>query len=296
MSKIPVGATIADAYRFVLENFGRVLSVTWLAALLAAVIQVVTMQRSAAMMAAVAAHDRSVVAQIGVMVPLYLLLSLLTCVQAVAVTQLVLGRRDGRGFIAFPLGAPLWRLVGATLLAVLAFAIVLTGSALTMLALGAVAKLLFLSRLQYGLVAIALVIGLLGVILYVALRLFFLIAPAVIDRDKAALDVAWKLTRGNFWRILLVALAVALPLLVFKYVLSAVLMGGAAPILPHDAAGGRAALRQAQAAWDANFAARWYISVPILALFGLLLHALAGAAQVFAYRSLAPVAGDSLPD
>ena len=299
MAKIPIGATIAQSYQFVLENFGRVVSVTWLAATLAAVIQVVSMQRSAAMMMAATAHDPSFLAQLGVMVPLYLVLSLLTCVQAVAVAELVLGRRDGGGFLVFPFGAPLWRLVGATLQALLAFAIMLAGIALVALVISLVTKWLSLSRLENILVGIAVVNVMLGVVFYVELRLFFLIAPVVIDREKAAPEIAWKLTRGNFWRILLIALAIGLPLMAFKYVLSAVLMGGAAPILPHGTGpGGREALRQAQAMWDASFAAHWYIAVPILALFGLLLHAMAGAAQVFAYRAVnsAPVAGDGLPD
>jgi hypothetical protein len=109
MSKIPVGATIARAYGFAFGDFFKILGVVWFPWAIVSAASYVAMARAMSFASAAQAHDVAAMAQIWIyLTPLYLLMPILICMQLTGITQLALGY--------FPLGTPVWRLLGAFLL------------------------------------------------------------------------------------------------------------------------------------------------------------------------------------
>jgi hypothetical protein len=300
MSKIPVGATIAHAYRFAFGSFVDIFLATWAAAVLQAALSILLMRQIGAMMQAILARDPSVVAQLGPLLLLYPLAIFLLFVQVTAVMELALGQLPGRRLFHFPAGKPVWRMTGAF---VFALVVIILLVILGMLALAAVGFALRLAlgglapQMAKGIAGIAILLAFLVgycALIYAMTRLTFLIPPAVIANRRIDLATGWKLTRGNFWRIFLVLLAILVPFFI----------GGMPPLLPKSmSAEGQQAFQQAKAAWQlaliAKMSAAWYITVPVTMVLTMLFLGLFSGAQAFAWRALtgsAPVAGDSLPD
>lgn len=112
---------------------------------------------------------------------------------------------------------------------------------------------------------------------FVALRLFFLIAPVTAAEDRARLSRAWELSAGNFWRMLAIFIVLALPLLVVAGLCEYAVMGSGFRDLHRDHG---AVLALAIQHGPAMVTIVSVFMVVILALF-------AGAGSV-AYRALVP--------
>ncbi len=305
MSKVPVGATIAHAYRFAFGGFIDIFLATWAAAVLQAALSILLMRQVGLLMQAILAKDPSAVSQMGPLLLLYPLAIFLVFIQITAVMELAMGLLPGRRLFHFPFGKPVWRMIGAFLFAFVAIAALLICSFLAIMAMG------FVLRLATGglapptgkaitaiFVALSFVVVYLAVI-YTLVRLTFLIPPVTIANGRVDLVSGWKLARGNFWRIFLVLLAIFIPFVGVEYG-AMIAAGGMPPLLPKEfTPQGQQAFEQAKIAWQVGLFtklyAAWYITVPVIMVLTMLLLGLFSGAQAFAWRALtgsAPVAGD----
>jgi hypothetical protein len=124
MKKIPVGATIAHAYRFAFGDFLKILSVIWLPLAILWVPGLLLQSRMMALSSQFVSHDFSGFAHIWpLLFLLYIAMFIFMFMQIVGIARLALGLREGASWFYFALDRPLWRLMGSLLLVFLAMII-----------------------------------------------------------------------------------------------------------------------------------------------------------------------------
>jgi hypothetical protein len=309
MIKIPVGKTIAHAYGFAFQNFLAIIAVMWPAWVLMVGIMLLLRGDIAALTQASATHDFSRLQ--GHWAPLllaYLVILVLLFVQIAGITRLSLGLPMPSRYYYFSLGKPVWRLIGAALLTIIAMAAVLIVYAVVIFVLGLAIRIFLHDRsstlanaIMALLAALAFLVGYCGVIFMMA-RFFFLLAPVVVAEETANIGRAWLLTNRNFWRMFLIILSILLPLCAIE-IAGILALAGPMPLMPRGNAPEQLlAFRQAQQAWQLAYASRsqtyWYLIYPAWALLSVLMYGVSCAAQAFAYRALTegevstPVAAD----
>ena len=222
MKKLPVAQTIIEAYRFALGQLGTIIGLIWLPLVLVTLLNFLPE-------AGAAGDDAStnpVAAGTGALEGLAILVltQLLYAIIYVAVTRQALGLRQGNAIIHFALGPPEFRMFGASLLFTLAsfgclilFAMLLVAVTGLVAAEGANAVIILLGG------AAALGAGFAAV--YALIRLGYLLIPATTIENRVDLGRGWALTRGNFWRIVLVLLVAAAPVLVIETATILTIMG-----------------------------------------------------------------------
>jgi len=300
MAKIPVGATIAHAYRFAFTNIPALSRAIWLPLLAHLTLSFFLIKRMTRFLAAVQARDPSALSQLGPLIPWAVVALILFFVQLTAAMETALGRPPASPFY-FPIGRKMWRLMGAFLTAALAIAALGVVGLLCLFAGGLILNALIKSA-PGAPAAAAILTGLLAAgfccsILFFAARFLFLLAPVNLSEDELGVTRAWHLSAGNFWRIVLVILAIATPVIVINYAFQFALSG-----FPPSSFGlSKGAAQTARTAWQMKQANAlsdfWYLSLPVSALLTFLQLGVGSGAQAFAYRSLtdedrsAPVAG-----
>jgi hypothetical protein len=219
MNKISVWKTIRFAYAFTFGDIGTIIGLIWLPTLLIAVLQFLPYALGTqAASQDPAAGATSAVANLAFFAAGLILYAII----AVAVTRQALGLRQGGATVHFSLGLPEWRMLGANLLCAL-----VVGAFLLAYLLG----ILFATSIAKGMsapVAIGTLLFITAgfcVLVYVGLRLVFLVVPVVVAEEKIDLARGWALTAGNFWRVLAVLLAISLPLLAIQAVATIVIGG-----------------------------------------------------------------------
>jgi hypothetical protein len=300
MKKIPVGATIAHAYRFAFAQAPLLLRAIWLPLLCQLVVVFFLIRRSALLFAAMQAQDPSVTALMGPVLLLFVAAAILFFVQLTAAMETAMGEPP-RSWFYFPIGRKMWRLLGgflAGLFSIIAVAL----AALVLVWLLAVVFDVILRAAPASRPVIAVLGGLLVAVygyglFFFAIRFLFLLAPSNLSGPTLGVARAWHLSAGNFWRALLVILAIMLPLSIVQYALEV----GLAGFPPTGHGMSKEAARAAEVAWrvaELNaMAQRWYLTLPLTALLMLFQFGAGCAAQVFAYRALteddvsSPVAG-----
>jgi hypothetical protein len=297
MPKIPVGATIAHAYRFALGGFLKVLGIIWLPWLILAVGGFLLRSPTLALSTAITARNFVGISHLLIpLVPFYLVTVILLFMQITGVMQQALGLRTGSPYYYFSLGMPIWRLIGAVLLT----ALILIGSYILLLAAGIVLgivttmliKAMNLSSTISTIFFIVAAIAAFCAYFYCLVRVTFFLNPVVIAEARISLKRGWLLGGGNFWRIVIVMLAVLVPILVVQLVLMfGFLAHGLPPTAPlHATADELAANRMLAAAWNANMIKRsadyWYLVYPVYAVIAALFYGLICSAQSFAYRAM----------
>ena len=311
MKKIPVGATIAHAYRFAFGDFFRILGVMWLTMTLLWLPSLVMQRRIATLQTQFAAHDYSGLRYIWpFMVPFYLAFLVLLFMQIVGIAKLALGVKKGPGWCYFSLGKPVWRLIGSFLflavLIIIGWIAVLLGSALLGLLAGLLGKMI--SGAVFGWI-----VGIFTAIAFVALwcayfyclvRLTFLLVPVVAAEESGfAVVRGWVLGLGNFWRMFVILLATMGPFVLLEFILVFEIMFKGASFPPAQASAAQKAVFQA--AMNARtlemmnvVSHYWYITYPLGIAVMVIFYGLCTGAQCFAYRALTdgetsvPVAGD----
>jgi hypothetical protein len=305
VKKIPVGATIAHAYRFAFGQAPTLLRAIWLPLLIQLAVVFFLMQRMALFMAATQAHDPSVTTLVGPLLLLFLLAVILFFVELTAAMETALGNPPQTWFY-FPIGKKMWRLLGGFLaallsvaaLAVIAFLVVL----LLSFGLDIILKAAPASRPAVAVLAGVLVAVYGYGLFFFAIRFLFFLAPSNVSEPTLGVARAWHLSAGNFWRVLLVILAILIPISVINYAYGTALAGF--PPASHGMS--KEAAQAAEIAWrvaELNvMASHWYLTLPLTAVLMLFQLGAGCAAQAFAYRALteneasAPVAGNGLPD
>jgi hypothetical protein len=300
MNKIPVGATIAHAYRFAFGEFFNILKLLWLPLAVLSVGSILLGSQMDGLSRAIATHDfTAVTTPWPLIVLIYGISVILTFMQLTAIFQFTLMRPEAANrWYYFSVGKPVWRLIGAMLAMLLAMVGIL------IIYVIAAAVVLFLFRLGLGAahisdgaikailafdVILAFLAGYCGFI-FCALRFGFLLGATTIAEDRIGLFRSWTLSHGNFWRIFLVVLAVLLPFIVVEF--STLYAAGAFPSFPPTGAtpGQLRAFQDAmtakQMAMLAGVRHYWYITYPGFAVFAVLFYGMAVGAQSYAYRTL----------
>jgi hypothetical protein len=237
----------------------------------------------------------------------FVVMFVLVACQMAALTREALGLRSGNAFLQFPFGAPAWRLLLTYLLFVLAI-IAIYIMIFIILLLGGLALGLFARQLskQAALLLVS-VGGLTGFVaifcgmIYIAVRLSFLIAPAAVAEQRITLIRGWLLTRGNFWRIFVILLSVLVPMLIAEFAYIYATFGW--DFLPPA---GMQMNAVAIAQWQqhqrelvlistAKMQHYWYVTYPIGLLVALIIYGLFAGISTFAYRALVPAFAAEAP-
>jgi len=296
MAKIPVGATIAQAYRFAFGDFLKILGVMWPSMLLMWLPSLLMRKQMTALSAQMAAQDYSSLRQLWPLIFLFYLVAIvLIIVQVIGIAQLALGRHKGPVWFYFDLGKPVWRLIGSFLLLILAFIAgwiaTLLGAFILGFILALITKALNIAAIAIG-ISVLVVIALFCAFVYCWIRLTFFLIPVVAAQEEGlALGRSWTLGLGNFWRMFAVFLATVGPFIVLEFVfVFGFMFKGITFPPPHATADQVAAYQAAIHARSAEMMnaiySHWYIAYPLALVFVVVFYGLAVGAQCFAYRAL----------
>jgi hypothetical protein len=214
MRRVPVAATIRDAYAFTAAHLGGIIGLIWVPMVIVTVAQFFTFHRyyndfiDFAASGNAAQMGSSVLLMLGYIVAALLLYA----VMFVAVTQLALGTRSNGAIVHFAFGPLEWRMFRAlfafTGLMVLA-ALVIVMAANAALAFGQGG-----SKLSQAAAAAIMGFGLLGLALVLAPRFLVLLPAVSVSEAAPVLRRTWFLSTGNFLRLVAVFLGLFAPLFV----------------------------------------------------------------------------------
>jgi hypothetical protein len=300
MDKIPVGATIGHAYSYLFKNFLTIIGIMWLPFAILAVGAFLFGMASGDFLKAIteASTGTANFARVWyLLLPFYVFAFMLFFIQMDGLTRHALGLRQAPIYFYFSLGKPIWRLAGAFLLFfLLMIAIVVVfaigGILIGMVVASATGVAPGTPPAKSASFTLGLAVVGIGAVAYCAfiywiMRQSFLLTPVVVAEERIGLGRAWKLGRGNFWRMLVITLAIVGPIaLIFIVVMFKFLMPG----LPPTAAQGATA--DQIAAWNSAYLARVhgyrYVLLPGYFVLLIVFYGLWCSAQAFAYRSLVP--------
>lgn len=228
MKKIPVGQTIAEAYRFTFASLDRIIGVIWLPIIVLTIGDYFVAGPYLTGMAN--AMDSGDTAQLLPLVARQITYGfvqlVLLAIIGVAITREILTPLKRPLFLRFSLGLTELRVVVAIVgLYALFFLVGFICMVLGMMLSGSVP----LPGMAPGQRAIgfAALIALLfcPVLIYGFVRLAYFIVPSVVLEGKYGLERSWQLAKGNVGRIILIGLAVAVPLLIVAFLLQAAVLG-----------------------------------------------------------------------
>ncbi len=304
-SKIPVGATVARAYRFAFGNLINNLGAIWLPVAIMWIVTYFFYRPYAASLLAAQDDPQMLVRAMPAFTALFLFGFVLVAAQIAALTREALGLRTGNAFLQFPFGSPMWRLLANYVLFMLAM-LAISIAVLVAIFIGGLLIALIGSlasgiagKVVAGFAGVVGVIALLCGTSYAWMRLSFLLAPVAVAEGRVTLIRGWHLTAGNFWRIFIIALSILIPLLIVEVVyIWAVYGSDFFPPLgaePDVLAQWQAHQRQIALGATERMQQYWYLAYPIALLFGLILYGLIAGASVFAYRALVPAANSAEP-
>jgi hypothetical protein len=272
MSKIPVGQTVAFAYKFLFGRIGRILRVTWIAALITAIVSFGTQSYFLQHEAELTAQNLGAVGTyLGILLGGMLLVVFVSGIAAIGVTREAFGFSTGTGPIYFPVGRTEWRMFGANLryalgvsaLLILWYAVSWIGLRLAGVEIGPNFDPNTIERTPPFYAALALSAALFLYAVVSALRMGFFLAATIAAETRGGVRRAHDLTRRNLWRVVAVLLSVVFPILVLFAIRDAAISGGG-----ELAVGQRAALQA------------------IGAIISVLLSGVFYGAAAYAYRSL----------
>lgn len=242
VAKIPLEKTIEAAYRFAFTKILSVFGVLWLPTLVALLLLGTVLYLAWPELYALIPPDLGnethgadeARERLHHLLPLFLVLArfggllwlveiVLRSMMIVGVMETALGRRQGPVFVYFSLAAPVWRMVGALILATIVIALSAVASCIAV-------GITFWAAEHYaggvaGLAKFAVVCAAVLWTIYMIFRLVFFLPAVVVAEERIGLGRAWSLGGGNFWRIVGVLLAVLLPALIVAGILSNVLFG-----------------------------------------------------------------------
>jgi hypothetical protein len=218
MTKIPVLDTIRAAYRFTFTHLGAIIGLIWLPMILATVIGFFVLQRFFSALADAFASNNFALAGPAILGLISFLLVglLLFAMMAVPVVQLALGSRKSGALAHFAFGMAEWRLFRASL-GVAGFLVALLLILSTIL--GAV---LGPRAMSANLIALFLFYA---AAIFFGLRFGFLLPGVAVEEAGPVLPRSWILSNGNFWRILAIFLAMAVPLRLLMVVVEVAVEG-----------------------------------------------------------------------
>ena len=317
MSKIPVAATIGEAYRFAFGGFFGNLGVVWLPVLLfmaaawylvlpgfTAWSQTVSQISDASDPQAANAMLMGMMEAYRAMLLFWIAALLLRAQMMLGVTERALGTHKGPGFVFLSLGKPFWRVAGAFFAV---FIILITAEMVLVLGLvllGVVIGFVAAAFVGGGKEMTGLVIGsgvaiggvaLFCALFYVAVRLTFFLTTAIVAEGRFDLFRPWRLAGGNFWRIFAIGVAVFVPLgIAISAIYVPIELAALGPFMhlpaaqAHDPQAGAKMMQHLASGIREMVQKRWYILVPLGLVGSTLIYGIAAGASVAAYRALVP--------
>jgi hypothetical protein len=153
----------------------------------------------------------------------------LVAVIAVAITREILNPVRRPPFLRFALGPTEFRTLGGFIglfMLLIVFAVILTIVSLV-IGFAGNAVLPAAGAAGKGAAGIGVLAGLIGfcALIYIMVRLGFLLVPAVVMEGGFGLERSWRLTKGNFWRIVAIGLATLLPIIVVVLLVDIMILG-----------------------------------------------------------------------
>jgi hypothetical protein len=257
MRRIPVVATIRDAYIFTATHLGGIIGLIWVPMVLATVMGFFSLQRYYAdFSAALASNNTAALAPSLLMMLCYLMAALLLwAIMYVAVVQLALGERSAPAVAHFVFGNLEWRMFRA----LVGFIGLILMLVLPVFAVGGAA--LKAAGMQADPAQM-------GVVFYVVVALatprFFALLPAIaVGETTPVLRRAWMLSAGNFWRLLAVLLAIFGPIFILCTGIDMALMARGAAFSGDEQEQMRDALARARATLPL-ISGLWFLVSPVI--------------------------------
>jgi hypothetical protein len=275
MARVPVVATIRDAYTFTINHLGGIIGLIWVPMLLLTVMGFFSLHRyysdfiEAMSGGSTAALGPSMLMMIGHLIAALLM----QAIMYVSVVQLALGQRTAPALAHFAFGPAEWRMFRAFLAFVgLLFALIIPvfviGGALLGTAGARTHQMLMLVLVVYGIVLIA-------------MPRFFALLPAIaVGETVPVLRRAWQLSAGNFGRLLLILIGVFGPVFIIFAILEIVL----ASQVPAAAPGGTEKMQMVAAVTRARQMLPYMSGLAFL-IYPLMIGLFSGA-SVSAWRAL----------
>ncbi len=290
MKKIPVWQTIAEAYRFTFAGLERVIAVTWLPIILLtiggyfAAGPYLTDMANAMESGDQAQAMQLLAGQIG-----YGLVQLvLVAIVGVAITREILKPLKRPLFLRFSFGLTEMRVVVGviclyTLLFLAGFICMTLG-----LVLGGSVPLPGMAPGQRA-VGFAVIIAFLlcPLLIYTFARLAYFIFPSIVSEGGFGLERSWQVAKGNVGRIILIALAVAIPVLMVEVLVQALVLGPDAFKGQMSLFGDKAAQARASAEQMRQLAAHLPLLKGLEFVLAPFTYGLTFAAPAFAFKALA---------
>jgi hypothetical protein len=224
--KVPVERAIADGYGFAFRNFLSLLGIIWLPYLVFLLVSFALVWLIAPdlpRMIVMQDFDLPAVMKLGRLALLIGVLGFITgCMVTVGVQRRAQGLHPRAVWFWFSLGAPVWRMAGAFFLAAIVIFLIalLTAGVGTAIWFGA-------NRLGGAAWFIHVLDVCAGAafLIYVMVGLLFFLPAIVVAEGLIGLERSWILGGHNFWRILIVSLAIMLPVTIAFHILSWAIFG-----------------------------------------------------------------------
>jgi hypothetical protein len=228
ITRIPVLATIRDAYAFAFSHLGGVIGLIWVPMVVMTVSGFFAFQRYYTDLIDALASGNA--ANLGpsmlLMLGYFILALLLQAMMVVTVLQLAQGTRKPAILPHFAFGAPERRMFAAFL----AFA----GTVLVLILPALVAEKMLLTlagpRVPDMVGNVLLVLSVYGIVLLAIPRFLALLPAIAAFEETPALRRAWSLSTGNFWRLLAILLAIFVPIFAVFLGIEALLLGQGADL------------------------------------------------------------------
>lgn len=234
-AKLPVERTISEAYNFLFKRFFSVLGVVWLPYLVFAVVTVALVWLVAPEVPRMfVTHDVDIpgLMALGRVAGLIAILGFIVgAMVTVGLQRKALGRDPRPAYYFFSLGVPVWRMAAAFLL---------TGIVLFVIALLVAVVLFAIWYAADGLGGAALLVRTISIIaglaffIYISVRFLFFLPAVVVAEESLGIERAWTLGGHNFWRIVIIGLAVIVPAAVAFHILSWAILGPLASVPGFD--------------------------------------------------------------
>lgn len=290
MNKIPVGQTIASAYRFTFVGLERIIGVIWLPIIILTIGDYfVSGQYLTGMATAMESDDPTqALPMLTAVIGYGFVKLLLVSVIGVGITREILKPLNRPMFLRFSFGGAELRMavavIGLYALLFVVALICLTAGSFLAGAAGAAPGMAAGAKVVGFAAALALLFS--PILIYAFARLSYLVVPSVVLDGKFGIERSWQLAKGNVGRIVLIALAIVIPLLIVQAVLQAVVMGPDSLSGEMDFFSNRAAQARQTAEQMRQVAAHLPLLMGIKFVLAPFFYGLIFAAPAFAFQAL----------
>lgn len=289
MKKIPVGPTIAEAYRFTFASLDRIIAVIWLPIIILTIGDYfVAGPYLTGMANAMESGDAAqLLPLIAGQITYGFVQLVLIAIIGVAITREILAPLKRPLFLRFSLGGTELRVVAAIVGLYALFFLVGFICMIVGMLLGGSLSLPGMAPGQRA-IGVAALIALLfsPLLIYGFVRLAYFIVPSVVMEGKYGLEPSWQLAKGNVGRIILIGLAVGIPLLIVAALLQAAVLGPEAFNSQMDLFGDKAAQVRQSAEHLRLMAAHLPLLKGLEFVLAPFMYGLAFAAPALAYKGL----------